>query len=72
MRELSIGHKQHPARHGKSLSGLAVVRYAIASGHKLMIGSDNVDALYERIKQLYPDARVSKHKDYVTVEKSDG
>ena len=30
---------------------------------------NNVDNLHDRIKELYPDAKLSKHDGYVKVEK---
>lgn len=70
MREMSISHKQHPLRQGKSLAGLVVVKYALASGKSLMIGTSDVDACYERIKQMYPDAKLTKGNGFVTVGKA--
>lgn len=66
---ITISHKLHPARQqGKSLAGIIVVKYVLASGKSLMIGTANVDACYDRIKELYPEAKLSKHEGYVLVE----
>lgn len=48
---------------------MAVVKYALASGKELMIGTANVDKCYDLIKELYPEAKLSKHNGYVLVEK---
>lgn len=69
MRNMEISHKQHPLRQGKSLAGLHVIKYVMAGNQSLIIGSNDVDACYERIKQLYPEAKLSKHEGYVMVEK---
>lgn len=67
---MTISHKLHPARQErKSLAGMAVIRYALASGKKLAIGTTNIDACYDKIKELYPEAKLSKHNGYVLVEK---
>lgn len=72
MRELSISHKLHPARQqGKSLSGLALIKYCMASNRRLVIGTNDVDALYDRIKELYPEANLSKGKHCVVVEREE-
>lgn len=69
---ITISHNLHPARQqGKSLAGMIAVKYALAAGKKLMIGTANVDVCYERIKELYPEAKISKHKGYVLVEKEE-
>lgn len=72
MREMSLSHKQHPLRQGKSLAGYNIIRYVMAGNQSLMIGTSDVDACYERIKQLYPDAKLTKGNDFVMVEKADG
>lgn len=70
MKELSISHKLHPARQeGKSLAGVHVVKYVMAGKQSLMIGSNNVDALHDRIKMLYPEAKLTKRVGYLLVEK---
>lgn len=53
---------------GKTEASLKLVRMFIAANKQLIIGSNNVDNLYDRIKAEYPDARISKHKGYVTIE----
>lgn len=68
---ITISHKQHPARYGKSLAAMVLIKYCIASNKKLMIGTANVDALYERIKFEYPEAKLSKHDGYVLLEKDE-
>lgn len=55
-------------RQGKSLVGLQVIKFCLATNKKLAIGSDNVDALYERVSKLYPEAKLTKHKNYLLVE----
>jgi hypothetical protein len=70
MRELSISHKLHPARQqGKSLALVHSVRFCLATNKSLAIGTANVDATYDRLKLEYPEAKLSKHKGYVLVEK---
>lgn len=66
---ITISHKLHPARQqGKSLAGMAVVKFCLASNRKLIIGTSNVDALYDKIKFEYPEAKLSKHKGYVKLK----
>lgn len=68
-RQMSISHKLHPARReGKTLAGLAVIRFALASGKSLMIGSSKVDELYRQIKFLYPEANIKKLPNGVLIE----
>jgi hypothetical protein len=57
-------------RQGKSLAGLAVIKYCLATDKALAIGTANVDALYNRIKFEYPNANVSKRLGYVLIENS--
>lgn len=64
---ITISHKLHPARRER-LTGLNSIKYCLAANNSLRIGSSNVDALYDRIKELYPEAKLSKHEDYVLVE----
>lgn len=67
---ITISHKLHPARQqGMALAGIAVVRYCLASNRKLIIGTSNVDVLYDKIKFEYPEAKLSKHEGYVLVER---
>jgi len=54
---------------GKTLAGLKLVGMFIQSNKELYLGSNNVDALADRIKEMYPDAKLSKHNGYVLVEK---
>ncbi len=69
MHEMSISHKLHPARReGKTLAGLAVIKYVLASGKSIDIGCADVDAMCKQIKFLYPDAKITKFKNYVKVE----
>jgi hypothetical protein len=69
---ITISHKLHPARQqGNSLAQMAIIKYCIASNRKLVIGTSNVDALYERIKFEYPEAKLSKHDGYVLVERGE-
>lgn len=69
MKQVSISHKLHPARRER-LTGLSNIAYCLASNKSLAIGSSNVNALYDRIKELYPEAKLTKHKGYVLVEKA--
>lgn len=72
MHKLSISHKLHPARQqGKSLAGLALIKYCIASNRRLVIGTNDVNALYDKIKFEYPEVKLSKGKDCVVVERGD-
>ena len=69
MREMSISHKLHPARReGKYFAGLAVIKYCLAANKKLAIGSSDVDALYDRVRLLHPEAKLTKHNGYLLVE----
>lgn len=57
---MTISHQLHPARQsGKSLAGLALIKYCLATNRSMMIGSNDVDALYNRIKLEYPEAKLS-------------
>ena len=48
--------------------GLKLVGMFIAANKPLAIGTSNPDRLYQEILKLYPDAKLSKHRDYVQVE----
>lgn len=70
MREMSISHKLHPARQqGKSLSLEHTVKFCLATNKKLAIGTSDVDGTYERLKLEFSNAKVTKFKNYVLVEK---
>ena len=56
-------------REGKSIAGLKLVGMFIEQNKELYLGSNDVDALAERIKVVYPEAKLSKHKGYLVVEK---
>jgi hypothetical protein len=43
----------------------------IAANKQLMLGSSDVDALRDRIKAEYPDAKLRKEKGYVLIEGKD-
>lgn len=67
---ITISHKLHPARQqNKSLAQSHVIKWCLASNKSLAIGTTNVDALYDKIKFEYPEAKLSKHEGYVLVEK---
>lgn len=69
---ITISHKLHPARQqGKSLATVTAIKYALVTNKSLAIGTANVDALYDKIKFEYPEAKLSKHDGYVLVEKED-
>lgn len=68
---LSISHQHHPARReGKSLASVHVIKFCLATGKSLAIGTSNVDACYDKLKGEYPEAKLSKHSGYVLVEKA--
>lgn len=48
--------------------GLKLVGMFIAANKPLAIGTSNPDKLLNQIKEMYPDAKLSKGKDYVQVE----
>lgn len=48
--------------------GLKLVGMFIAANKPLAIGTSNPDKLLSQIKEMYPDAKLSKGKDYVQVE----
>ena len=48
---------------------LKLVGMFIAANKTLMLGSNDVDRLHDRIKAEYPNAKLSKHKGYVTIER---
>jgi hypothetical protein len=56
--------------YGKSLATMESIKYVMATGKSLAIGTANVDALHDRIKQEYPNAKLTKQNGYVLVEKS--
>lgn len=56
---------------GKSENGLKLVGMFIAANKQLMLGSSDVDALHDRIKAEYPDAKFRKEKGYVLIEGKD-
>ena len=56
---------------GKSENGLKLVGMFIAANKQLMLGSSDVDALRDRIKAEYPDAKLRKEKGYVLIEGKD-
>ena len=47
---------------------LKLVGMFIAANKQLMLGSNNVDALHDRIKAAYPEAKLRKEKGYVLIE----
>lgn len=55
-------------REGKSLAALFVIKYALASGKVLIIGTNNVDNLFNKIKELYPEAKLTKTSHGVKIE----
>ncbi len=58
------------ARQGKALHGLKIIEYAIKANKSLTIGCADPDSMYNRIKAEYPEAKISKGKGFVRVEKS--
>lgn len=69
---VTISHKIHPARQQRSsLAQLTVIKYCIASNRRLIIGTLNVDALYDKIKFEFPEAKISKGKNCVLIERGD-
>lgn len=67
---ITISHKLHPARQqGMSLARIAAIRYALATNKTLILGTFNVDALYDKIKFEFPEAKISKRNGYVLLEK---
>lgn len=67
---LNISHQHHPARHGKSLASVHIIKFCIATGKSVVIGTSDVDACYDKIKADHPEAKLSKHSGYVLVEKA--
>lgn len=73
MRELNISHKLHPARQqGMSLSTANCIKFCMATNKSLAIGTADVDALYDKIKFEFSEAKISKRNGYVLLEKEDG
>lgn len=60
--------EERARQQGKTESSLKLVGLFLLAGKQLILGSNNVDALHDRIKAAYPDAKISKHKNYVQVE----
>ena len=52
-------------------NNLKLVGMFIAANKQLMLGSNDVDGLHDRIKAEYPHAKLSKHKHYVLIEGKD-
>ena len=50
-------------------NNLKLVGMFIAANKQLMLGSNDVDSLHDRIKAEYPNAKLSKHKGYVMIER---
>ena len=50
-------------------SNLKLIGMFIAANKQLMLGSSDVDGLHDRIKAEYPNAKLSKHKGYVMIER---
>lgn len=65
---MSISHKLHPARQQGRLA--LTVTFCLATNKKLAIGTSDVDGTYERLKLEFADAKVTKFKNYVLVEKT--
>lgn len=67
---IAISHKLHPARQQcMSLSTANCIKYCIASNQSLIIGTSNVDALYDKVKFEFPEAKISKGKNCILLEK---
>ena len=63
--------EERSRKQGKSQAGLFLIGMFIAQNRELSIGTADVEGLYKRIKDVYPDAKLSKHKGYVLVEKKE-
>jgi hypothetical protein len=48
---------------------IKLVGMFIEQNKELYLGSNDVDGLAARIQEMYPAAKLSKHKGYVLVEK---
>lgn len=69
---ITISHKLHPARQrNMALTTVCAIKYCLATNKSLAIGTANVDALYDKIKFEYPEAKISKYKGYVLVEREE-
>lgn len=67
---ITISHQLHPARQqGKSRLAMTAIKWCLATNKSLAIGTADVNALYDKIKFEYPEAKLSKHIGYVLVEK---
>lgn len=60
-----------PRRQGKSLAGLHTIRYCLAANKSLAIGTANVDALALQVKEMFPNAKLTKKDGYLLVEKEE-
>lgn len=49
-------------------NGLMYIKYALELHEKVAIGTNDVDAMYDRIKALYPNARLTKEDGFILVE----
>lgn len=58
-------------RQGKSLAGLHAIRYCLAANKGLAIGTANVDALALQVKEMFPNAKLTKMNGYLLVEKKE-
>ncbi len=56
-------------RKDKSLARFIAIKYCLAANKKLAIGTANVDALHDQVKQLYPEVKLTKFEGYLLVER---
>lgn len=52
----------------KSLALMLYVEYALKMHKKLAIGTNNVEGMYKRVKELFPQAKLTKADGYLMVE----
>jgi len=57
-----------PLRNGTSASLIMAVKIGLKHHHKITIGTKNVDAMYKCLTDAFPDTKVSKGSQFVTVE----
>lgn len=69
MNNIRFAHNQPAQRRGKSLLTLHMVDYCIKTGRSMAIGTSDVDALYDRLRQQFPGVDLSKDhaKSFVVV-----
>lgn len=67
-KNLKFNHDMPNQRRGKSLAGLMAIKYCLAVNKSLAIGTANVDNLFDQVRLLFPEAKLTKKIGYLLVE----